>query len=428
MKPRPVLLLPTQAKLRILQALWEMGDPLPLKPSHTLRLSCASWSLACCAIRGARSGKSHGGSALRLLGLSLAFALGAMVPGGAAHAQQSPSNATGDLGSQAAPASGYPVQLAGQAADSSTSSASITGSVLDPSGAVIPAARVKLTGPNGATEQIVLADDQGRFTFSELPAGTFTLTVTSTGLTPFTSDSLALAAGQKLEVPGTVLQVARARSDVQVMATQEDIAQAQIQAQEKQRVFGIVPNFYSSYIWNAAPMTSKQKFGLAVRSTTDPVAFLIAGGVAGVEQWHNTFPGYGQGADGYFKRYGAAYADKLIGRMVGSAILPSLLHQDPRYFYQGSGTIKSRALYAISQTVICRGDDGRSKPNYSHILGSFAAAGISNLYRAPEDRSASLTIRNAFIITGSSAVSNLIREFLLRKITSKVPDYAQGKP
>jgi hypothetical protein len=212
------------------------------------------------------------------------------------------------------------------------------------------------------------------------------------------------------------------------VATLEDIAQAQVQAQEKQRVFGIVPNFYSSYIWNAAPMTSKQKFGLAVRSTTDPVAFLIAGGVAGVEQWHNTFPGYGRGTDGYFKRYGAAYADNVIGRMVGSAILPSLLKQDPRYFYQGSGTIKSRALYAISQTVICRGDDGRSQPNWSHLLGNFAAAGISNVYRAPEDRTASLTIRNAFIITGSNAVSNLIKEFLLRKITSKVPDYAQGKP
>ncbi len=86
-----------------------------------------------------------------------------------------------------------------------------------------------------------------------------------------------------------------------------------------------------------------------------------------------------------------------------------------------------RALYAISQTVICRGDNGRSEPNYSHVLGNFAA-GISNLYRAPQDRSASLTFRNALIITGSNAIGNLVREFLLRKITPKVPDYAQGKP
>jgi hypothetical protein len=155
---------------------------------------------------------------------------------------------------------------------------------------------------------------------------------------------------------------------------------------------------------------------------------MVAGGVAGVEQWHNTFPGYGRGTEGYLKRYGAAYADNAIGRMVGSAILPSLLHQDPRYFYKGSGSVSSRAWYAISQTVISRGDNGRSQPNYSHVFGNFAAAGISNLYRAPQDRSASLTIRNAFIITGSNAIGNLVREFLLRKLTPKLPDEAQGKP
>jgi hypothetical protein len=109
-------------------------------------------------------------------------------------------------------------------------------------------------------------------------------------------------------------------------------------------------------------------------------------------------------------------------------MLPSIFHQDPRYFYKGSGSITSRTLYAISQTVVCRGDDGRSEPNYSHVLGNFAAAGISNLYRSPEDRSASLTIRNGFIITGSNAVGNLVREFILRKLTPKVPDYARGKP
>jgi hypothetical protein len=252
-----------------------------------------------------------------------------------------------------------------------------------------------------------------------------------TGLTTFTSDAVTLAAGQKLELPPITLGITVATSDVRVVGaatTQEEVAQAQIQAQEKQRVLGIIPNFYSSYIWNAAPMASKQKFGLAVRSTTDPVAFMVAGGVAGVEQWHHTFPGYGRGSEGYLKRYGAAYADNAIGRMVGSAILPSLLHQDPRYFYKGSGRVTSRAWYAISQTVISRGDNGRSQPNYSHVLGNFAAAGISNLYRAPQDRSASLTIRNAFIITGSNAIGNLVREFLLRKLTPKVPDDAQGKP
>ncbi len=383
----------------------------------------------CSAIFAGRSLGATVVSMLRLLGLTFALAFSGMGSRGSAQTQHTLGN---DLSSPSAPANASPLQSAGEATDVSQSSASISGVVLDPSGAVVRGATIKLAGANDATERIAVGDDQGRFLFSDLPAGTFKVTVASaTGLTTFTSDTVTLAVGQKLELPPISLRITVASSDVHVVgaaATPEEIAQAQIQAQEKQRVLGIVPNFYSSYIWNAAPMTTKQKFGLALRSTTDPVAFMVAGGVAGVEQWHNTFPGYGRGTQGYLKRYGAAYADNMIGRMVGSAILPSLLHQDPRYFYKGSGSVTSRALYAISQTVICRGDNGRSQPNYSHVLGNFAAAGISNLYRAPQDSSASLTIRNAFIITGSNAIGNLVREFILRKITPKVPDYAQGKP
>ena len=124
---------------------------------------------------------------------------------------------------------------------------------------------------------------------------------------------------------------------------------------------------------------------------------------AAAEQWQNTFPGYGQGAQGYAKRYGAAYADEAISRMIGSAILPSLLHQDPRYFYRGSGSKKSRALYAISAAVICRGDNGRMQPNYSYVAGAFAAGGISNLYHPAGDRGAGLTIANGFLNVGAHA-------------------------
>jgi hypothetical protein len=343
-------------------------------------------------------------------------------------AQRAPSTQTADQGLPSAPDSGSLTQQSSQTSNLNQSLASINGIVLDPSGAAVRGARVSLAEQQGETGQVAITDDQGRFIFSDLPAGNFRVSVSSTGLATFVSDAVTLTAGQKLELPPIALHITGASSEVRVEASQKEIAQAQIQAQEKQRVLGIVPNFYSSYIWNAAPMTSQQKFGLAVRSTTDPVAFMVAGGVAGVEQWHNTFPGYGRGTDGYLKRFGAAYADNVIGRMVGSAMLPSIFHQDPRYFYKGSGSITSRALYAISQTVVCRGDDGRSEPNYSHVLGNFAAAGISNLYRSPEDRSASLTIRNGFIITGSNAVGNLVREFILRKLTPKVPDYARGKP
>ncbi len=215
--------------------------------------------------------------------------------------------------------------------------------MVDTNGAVVPGAQVQLIGPSGAVERTVAADEWGRFTFSNLPAGSFRVTVTAPNLTTFSSNQIALTAGQNLELPQTVLHVGKTHADVNVVATVHDVAEAQIQAQEKQRILGIVPNFYSSYIWNAAPMTPKQKFGLALRSSIDPVTFVVAAGTAGVEQWRNTFPGYGSGADGYFKRFGAAYADYTIYTMIADAALPSLFKQDPRYFYKGSGSTKSRA-------------------------------------------------------------------------------------
>jgi Carboxypeptidase regulatory-like domain len=343
-------------------------------------------------------------------------------------AQQKARSSISNMELPDAPGTGYPLQTSSQSSPIPQPSTSISGIVLDPNGTGIPGARVALSGQNGTEERVVLADDQGKFTVADLPPGTFRITIAAAGFKTFTFDQIVLAPSEKRELPAITLSVAGTSADVEVVATQEEVAQAQVHAAEKQRVLGIVPNFYSSYIWNAAPMTPKLKFGLALRSVTDPVEFMTAGALAGVEQWHNTFPGYGSGSEGYLKRYGAAYADIVVGRMIGSAVLPSLLHQDPRYFYKGSGTITSRALYAIKQTVICRGDDGHSEPNYSHVLGNFAAAGISNLYRAPGDRSASLTFRNGFIITGGNAIGNLVREFLLRKITSKVPAYDQGKP
>ena len=323
---------------------------------------------------------------------------------------------------------GEPAQTNTPAVDTGLQSSSIGGTVVDTNGAVVPGAQVQLIGPNGTVARTVAANQLGGFLFTNLPAGTFKVSVSAPNLTPVTSDQIALTTGQHLQLPQTVLHVGKTHADVQVVATLHDVAQAQVKAQEKQRVLGVVPNFYSSYIWNAAPMSPKQKFGLALRSSVDPVTFVVAAGTAGIEQWHNTFPGYGTGAEGYFKRFGAAYADYSIYTMIADAALPTLLKQDPRYFYMGNGSVKSRALYAMSRTFVCRGDNGRTEVNWSHLLGSFATAGISNVYHAPQDRTASLTVRNAGIIIGGSVATNLIREFILRKLTSKVPDYAQGKP
>jgi len=151
--------------------------------------------------------------------------------------------------------------------------------------------------------------------------------------------------------------------------------------------------------------------------------------VAGYEQANNDFPGYGQGTKGYAKRFGANYADNAIATMIGGALLPSLLKQDPRYFYKGTGTVRSRALYAIANAVICRGDNGHWQVNYSSIIGGLAAAGISNIYYPASDRNgASLTFENTLIGTGGTAVGNLFQEFLVKKLTPHLPKHSASYP
>ncbi len=169
-------------------------------------------------------------------------------------------------------------------------------------------------------------------------------------------------------------------------------------------------------------MGAKQKFQLSFRSIIDPVSFLSIAGVAGAEQYRNIFPAYGSGIGGYGKRYAAALANHVSGTLLSRAVYPSLFHQDPRYFYKGKGSVSSRLLYAISAAVMARGDDGQWKPNYSNVLGNFSASALSNLYYPASNRGASLVLVNGLANTGADAVSNIIREFLLKRITSHVPD------
>ncbi len=153
------------------------------------------------------------------------------------------------------------------------------------------------------------------------------------------------------------------------------------------------------------------------------------GASAGVEQAQNHFKGYGQGAEGYGKRFGASYGDTVTSTFIGGAILPSLLKQDPRYFYKGTGSAPSRIRYAIANSVICKGDNGRWQPNYSNILGNLASGGISNLYYPDEDRNgAALTFENAGIGIAANAVANVLQEFVVRKFMRKDSTNDPAKP
>jgi hypothetical protein len=227
-----------------------------------------------------------------------------------------------------------------------------------------------------------------------------------------------LRSGENNVVPQIVLMIATAVTEVRVVPPQIEIAEEQIKEQEKQRALGVIPNFYVSYVPNAAPLAPKQKFELAWKEMVDPVTFGLTGAIAGIQQAQNDFSGYGQGAQGYAKRYGASYADTVTGTLIGSAILPSLLKQDPRYFYKGTGSKRSRVLYAVANSVICKGDNGHWQANYSGILGGLAAGGISNLYYPAKDRNgAGLTFENALIGIGATAAANILQEFVIRKLT-----------
>ncbi len=311
---------------------------------------------------------------------------------------------------------------------SQQATATISGTVLDPNGSEVQGARVELTPRIGADIRVLQTDNDGEFTFTRLPPGSFRLTVTGPGMGTFVLPDIKLHAGDFRIVSQIVLPIAAASTEVRVFADRDQLAEEQVHIAVQQRVLGVFPNFYSSYDWNAPPMGPKQKFQLALRAMIDPMAFAGAAGVAGAEQYYDIFPGYGGGIEGYAKRYGAAYANDFSGRMFSSAIFPSIFHQDPRYFYKGSGSIRSRALYAMSAAFIARGDNGRWQPNYSEILGNFAAGALSNLYYPSASRGMSLTIGNGLIETAGRAGTNLVREFLLKRLTSKVPDYANGKP
>ena len=322
---------------------------------------------------------------------------------------------------------GFLLQAAGETqAIQPLGTAQVTGVVEDIEGNPVPGASVVLTAPGKLGERRTTADTAGNFSFTDLPAGDYRLMLTAHGFDPYTSREFAVAAGTVVQAPKTVLKISTS-SSVTVYASPVQVAQAQIQQQEQQRVFGVFQNFYTSYIWEAAPMSTRQKYKLAFRTMADPTTFLVIAGVAGAEHYNGTYPGYGPGIEGYGKRYGAALADATTGRIIGSAVLPSIFHQDPRYFYQGTGGIRSRTIHALASAFVARGDNGNLQPNYSHLLGNLAAGAIANTYHPASSRGVGLTFQTLGVTTAGNMVGNLFREFLLRDLEPSVPRYANGK-
>lgn len=200
-----------------------------------------------------------------------------------------------------------------------------------------------------------------------------------------------------------------------------------LKQEEKQRILGIMPDFNMMNNKLAPPLSPKQKFHLFWKSSTDPYVFFVSAFVAGIGQAKDSNPGYGQGAEGYFKRFGASYADTFDGNLWGNAILPVWLHEDPRYFRKGTGSAGSRILHAALSTIWCRRDDGTWGPNYANVSGNIIAGAISNTYYPDSDRGAGLVFSNALTVTAEGAIGAQLVEFwpdIVRHYRNKKKDHA----
>ena len=290
----------------------------------------------------------------------------------------------------------------------------IVGTILDQSGTVAVGAVVRLSSEDKSFSQEVASGDNGQFSFSNVPPGAFHLSVTSTG---FGGEAFSgeLAPGQTYLVPAIVLSIATVVTAVDVKVDPVEVATEEVNEELHQRVLGFIPNFYVTYHDDAPPLTTKLKFQLAWKSTTDPISILGTGFLAGLQQAGNQYPEFGQGTQGYGKRLGAAYADVFASTFLSGAVFPSLLKQDPRYFYKGTGSTRSRILRAVDNSVFCKGDNGRWQVNYSNIGGSFAGAAITSTYYPSKNR-ASVILTNGIIRMGESSLAGIVQEFVVRKL------------
>lgn len=191
----------------------------------------------------------------------------------------------------------------------------------------------------------------------------------------------------------------------------------------KHHILWVIPNYRSDESTSEfKPLTPGQKFRLAFNDSFDPTAFLVAGVFAGSSMLQHQYRSFGQGAAGFGKYYGGAFADQAIGNMMTEALWPSALHQDPRYFTKGKGGFFKRTGYAMSREVITRNDDGRNHFNTSELLGNAIAAGISNAYYPAADRSFGNTLNKWGQQIGLDTGFNIMKEFwpdIRRKLFSR---------
>jgi len=295
--------------------------------------------------------------------------------------------------------------------------AHITGTVTDTNGDIIPGATIVLDGGPG-NRQTTLSNDTGGFEIDDIPPGReYQVRVSASGFADWRSAAISLSPGQFDILNHVQLTLLGEATSVTIVAqSREELAAEEVRIEEHQRVLGFIPNFYVSYAKHPVPLTSTLKFKLALKISVDPVTLAGSGFVAAIDQASH-YPNYQEGMKGYGQRFGSLYVDGLTDIIVGGAILPSILHQDPRYFYQGTGSNKSRWIHALTSPIICRGDNGKLQPNYSSIGGYLASGAIANTYYPDANRGAGLLSRIFGIDLAANVANGVLQEFVLRKLT-----------
>jgi hypothetical protein len=305
-----------------------------------------------------------------------------------------------------------------QSTEAAVTKAGILGTVVDIGDDPIPNATVILLGP-AVDHLTAVTKDDGSFAFHDVTPGIdYQITVSAEGYGEWSS-SVKVEPGQDATLADIKLRILTLQRTVTVTYSSHEVAAQQLKAEEHQRVLGFIPNIYVTYDPHPEPLTTRMKFELAYKDLTHPVFFARTAAWAGVQQARDNPSEWRQGATGYGKRLGAGFADATTGSLITNAILPSLLHQDPRYFYQGTGTKWSRARHAMLAPFVCKGDNGLMQPNYSELGGSLIGYSISTAYYPSSSRTAGHVFENFGIDIGLHVASSLLQEFVLDKFTSK---------
>jgi hypothetical protein len=304
---------------------------------------------------------------------------------------------------------------------------SIHGQVTDSSGASILGAVITVEDTKGDSH-LTVTDGDGTFQIAGLTPGKYNIKISASGLSDWSASNVPASNTPASPPLLAVMQVLPNVTSVTVGLSPEEKAQEQVKQELQQQVLGVIPNYFVAYETNAAPLSLNQKFHLSFKTLIAPATFAAVGITAGIQQIRNSYWQFGQGAKGYAQRFAADYGTTATNLLITSVLADSVLHQDPRYFYSGLGTKKQRAWYAIKSAFLSKGDNGKWQPAYAGIAGTIAASEISNLYDPGSRTQYTLLGRGLMFHFAGLIGLNLGEEFLLKRVTSHVPEESAAQP